>query len=323
MNSKFDAKRQQHIIPEEILLQASQWQARLWAEDASEDDQHACLNWRQAHPDHEQAWQLLNGFNQQFEQVPKQQQKILLGQDSPSLTEWIKKGSALCAILGIGFVIYQQHYLAIWTADYSTKVGEIRHIQLSDGTQLVLASNSAVDFDANTRKIDVLKGQIFVETGHKYPHLPALQVHSNNTVIQPLGTQFTVKQSKKDLAIAVYEGAVKISSDQINPAIILKSGWQVQFNPDQPQINPSPADSLQLAWIRNKLVVEQIPLCDFLKQVSEYHRGYIHCDQTLQTLKVSGTYSLDNTQQILEQMTQILPVQLNSYSDYIVTVKAK
>lgn len=323
MNSKFDAKRQQHIIPEEILLQASQWQARLWAEDANEEDQQACLNWRQMHTDHEKAWQLLNGFNQQFEQVPKQQQKILLGQSSPSLAEWIKKGSALCAILGIGFVFYQQHYFAIWNADYSTKVGETRHIQLSDGTQLVLASNSAVNFNEKIRKIDILKGQIFVETGHKYTHLPALQVNSNNTVIQPLGTQFTVKQSKKDLAVAVYEGSVKISSDQIKPAIILKSGWQVEFDLEQPRIKPSPTDSLQLAWIRNKLVVEQMPLCDFLKEISEYHHGYIYCDSKLQSLKVSGTYSLDNTQQILEQMTQILPVQLNSYSDYIVTLKAK
>lgn len=322
MNAKF--KHSRHIAAD-ILEKASEWQARLWSEEVSEQDHVDCNQWRAAHPEHEQAWQLLNSFNQKLEELPQDQHSVLLTQPSGQILQWIKGGSTLCAILGLTVFVYQQDYFALWTADYRKATGEVRTLELQDGTQLILASNSAVDvnFSDQQREIKLIQGQIFVETGHKYAQQPRLTVQSLKTTIEPMGTQFTVNNQNKNLNIAVYEGAVKISSAMIHPDMILRSGWQTTFDPKQPQAIYQPVDDLQLSWIRHKLVVEQMPLCDFLQEVSQYRSGYIYCDNTLQTLKVSGSYSLNDTDTILQQIAYILPVEINQYSPYLVTVKTQ
>ncbi len=308
---------------DDILIQASDWQARLWSEQATEQDHLACLAWRQANPLHEQAWQILQGFNQQFDEVPKPQQQVLLQQDNSKITDWIKKGSTFAVLLGLGYVVLQQDYLAMWTADYRSRTGEVKHIHLSDGTQLILASNSVASFDEDKRQIKLFKGQIFIETGHNNPDLSAIHVYSLDTTIEPLGTQFSIQNTKTQLAIAVYEGAVKISAPYIQPSMILNAGWQTQLGPGQQHIPQQPVNKLQLAWIQHKLVVEQMPLCDFLAEVANYRAGYINCSDDLQQYKVSGTYSLNNTNLILQQIVQTFPVQVNTYTNYLVTVNTR
>ncbi|MBU5894848.1 DUF4880 domain-containing protein, partial [Vibrio cholerae O1] len=42
-----------------IVQRAAEWMARLWADDASDEDRAACARWRAEHPRHELAWSRL------------------------------------------------------------------------------------------------------------------------------------------------------------------------------------------------------------------------------------------------------------------------
>ncbi|WP_049057553.1 FecR/PupR family sigma factor regulator, partial [Achromobacter xylosoxidans] len=44
-------------IPEPILAQGLEWLVVMWSGEATADERAAWQRWRNAHPDHERAWQ--------------------------------------------------------------------------------------------------------------------------------------------------------------------------------------------------------------------------------------------------------------------------
>ena len=66
------------LSPEQIR-EATQWQARLWSEDATEEDIAACARWRQGDPAHEYAWQQLQQLQSRFDAVPAASGRRILG----------------------------------------------------------------------------------------------------------------------------------------------------------------------------------------------------------------------------------------------------
>lgn len=55
---------------DKLIDQAASWMARLWSDDATKADQLACEAWRQAAPEHEQAWQNLLSVAERFNAIP-------------------------------------------------------------------------------------------------------------------------------------------------------------------------------------------------------------------------------------------------------------
>ena len=53
-----------------IVQRAAEWMARLWADDASDEDRAACARWRAEHPRHELAWGRLQAFDDKLRSVP-------------------------------------------------------------------------------------------------------------------------------------------------------------------------------------------------------------------------------------------------------------
>ena len=59
------------LIAPAIVQQAARWMARLWSDDASDEDQAECARWRAAHPHHDLAWQRLQAFEGKLHSVPR------------------------------------------------------------------------------------------------------------------------------------------------------------------------------------------------------------------------------------------------------------
>ncbi len=54
-----------------IVQRASEWMARLWSGEASDDDKAACEQWRTLHPDHERAWNRLQVMEDKLHGIPR------------------------------------------------------------------------------------------------------------------------------------------------------------------------------------------------------------------------------------------------------------
>ncbi|UQV43768.1 FecR domain-containing protein [Janthinobacterium lividum] len=309
-----------------VLQRAAEWMARLWAEDASAADADACAAWRAAHPEHERAWARLQRFARQFEALPRD---VARGALAPAPRHAIGRRRAL-QLLGLiaagGGTALLAHESSLWqraASDYRTAVGETRAIVLADGTQVVLDTASAIDvhYSANERRIVLRTGAILVTSAHEATstYRPLLVATPQGTATA-LGTRFSVRLDADASKVAVFHGAVALQPSQDGaPSLHLQAGQRAGYTrldvQDIGQVEDSAA-----AWADGSLVAERMRLDQLLAELGRYRHGVLRCDASIAGLRVTGVYSLRDTDRSLANLALSLPVQLSYRTRYWVSV---
>ncbi|BDZ73899.1 protein FecR [Methylophaga marina] len=310
----------QALTNSDPINQACVWAARLWADDVSEQDKQAFQDWLDADPIHQKAWQQVVNLQQQFNAVPDRRIGSQVLQHRPGMSR-----RQLLTVVGIGVGVGAmgvQHWgpLSVPGTRYATAKGEIRHWQLTDGTTLALNTNSKVDvdYDADTRKIILHYGEIAIDTG-KDPR--PLTIVSRDGLLEPLGTRFNVQQSELETQLKVFEGRVRITpTETTNIHTIVPAGEGVNFSAVQ-IAQPFHADPASNLWQEGKLAVADMPLDEFVHQLTRYRSGMIRVSPELKRLTITGIFSVQDTDRVLEQLSEILPVKVSYFSPYWVTIK--
>ncbi|MCY1555578.1 Protein FecR [compost metagenome] len=75
-------------------------------------------------------------------------------------------------------------------------------------------------------------------------------------------------------------------------------------------------------WTEGVLSVQQMPLAEFVSELGRYRPGLLRCAPEVAGLKVSGTYQLADTGQILQLLTRSLPVRVEYRTRYWVSIGA-
>jgi transmembrane sensor len=75
-------------------------------------------------------------------------------------------------------------------------------------------------------------------------------------------------------------------------------------------------------WTDGVLSVQQMPLGEFAAELARYRPGLLRCADEVANLKVSGTYQLADTGQILQLLTRSLPVRVEYRTRYWVSIDA-
>ncbi|MBW3509676.1 FecR domain-containing protein [Janthinobacterium sp. NKUCC06_STL] len=309
-----------------VLQRAAEWMARLWAEDASAADADACAAWRAAHPEHERAWARLQRFARQFEALPRE---VARGTLAPAPRHTVGRRRAL-QLLGLitagGGTALLAHETGLWqraAGDYRTSVGETRAIALADGTQVVLDTASAIDvaYGAEERRIVLRAGAILVTSAHEAtsPYRPLLVATPQGTATA-LGTRFSVRLDDGESRVAVFQGAVALEPSQDNAAPVhLQAGQQAGYTRLVVQDVTNVEDSAA-AWADGSLVAERMRLDQLLAELGRYRHGVLRCDASIAGLRVTGVYSLRDTDRSLANLAASLPVQLRYRTRYWVSV---
>ena len=97
------------------------------------------------------------------------------------------------------------------TTLYATAIGEQRDQLLTDGTRLLLDTDSAVDirFDSRERLVEVRRGRVQIEVGKDArPFL----VRAGQAVVRDIGTTFQVSRGRGEaVQVGLIEGMVQVS----------------------------------------------------------------------------------------------------------------
>jgi transmembrane sensor len=122
---------------------------------------------------------------------------------------WVA-GLAATVLVSVGSVLWFTGP-GSWTT-YSTKVGEQRALELADGSIVHLNTDSkiAVHLSGQSRTLRLVRGEALFSVKHDATR-PFL-VHSDNAVIQAIGTSFDVYRRPRGTRVSVIEGLVQISS---------------------------------------------------------------------------------------------------------------
>ena len=309
---------------------AAQWLVRLHGGALSPDEQLAFQSWRASDPAHAAAWQRAELVCGTLASVPPAlRQTADAAPPSPQRRAVLYGLAGLIAAGPALWLASQSAPWQAWRAGIRTARGEIRHMTLPDGTQLVLNTETAIDvrFDDAARQVVLHAGEIHVATAHDraVPARPFL-VRSSNGAVRALGTRFSVRQGASVLAprtqVAVSEGAVEIAPVQAPEALHrVAAGRQGSFD-DVAVSALTPLSPHADAWLRGVLIAERMPLGEVLEQVARYRHGVLRCDPALAALPVDGIFQLNDPDNILLLLQHSLPIRLARRTRYWISVEA-
>lgn len=293
--------------------------------DAAFNDKDAkrLQEWRNAHPEHERAWQHIHQMRASLHQLHGHAAyKTLSALHSPSRRSALKSLAWLGMAAGGGLLASHTQTWQRQVADYSTGTGELKTLALSDGTQIVLNTNSAIDVQLTEtmRQVTLRYGEIMVTTGHQPKEHRPFQLITDHGRIQPVGTQFNVRRLEHSTAVTVLEGAVKIHPHD-GQAVMLQKGMHTTFSREQ-SATPEAATAQVGAWRNGLLFANNMRLSALAQELARYRPGLIRCDEAVADLRISGVFPLHNTTLALEAIPNSLPVSIIYRTRYWVTLTA-
>ncbi len=306
------------------MIEASRWYAKLAAGETNAAEIKSWESWKAADENNQRAWQQLEEVNQQFKQISPQIGLKTLSLPVDSGRRYALKQMAIFLAAGtVGYYGYREQPWRELVADYKTAVGEQREIMLADGTTLYLNTQSAVKihFSEQERLIELIKGEILIETGHeKLAVYRPFKVSTQHGLATALGTKFTVRDHIQYTKVSVFDGAVKIAPNDSNNTIILKAGESADFTTAKISAI-SKAKLTESAWSKGILAVYAMPLSEFITELSRYRKGILRCDPAIAHLRISGSFPTQDTDAILAKLTRTLPVKVESFTQYWINIR--
>lgn len=307
-----------------VVRQASRWLARLGSGNADESDRLACEAWRRADPDHEWVWQRMLALEASFRSVPEHAARSdLLARHGPlSRRQVLGLGAA---VLSVGAIGYGGARGGVWQrqfADLASGVGEMRSHTLADGTRLLLNTDTALNvrLSDGAREIRLRRGEVLVTTGHGDER--PFRVRTRDGTVRPLGTHFTVRRTDRDTRVAVYRGAVALRGAARSQEVRLDAGQRAAFTATGVTA-PGPLTSEGPGWERGQLVAERMTVADFVAEITRYRHGLVQYQPEVAGLRVTGVFSLTDTDRALAALERALPITVRYHTPLWVRISKK
>jgi transmembrane sensor len=303
----------------QVRAQAVDWLLKLQSGQMSQEAQLAFQHWQNSHPQHAQAWARLTDIQHTFGQLQHKQlaKQVLTRVEQTSRRKTLKTLGTLGLLLPAGWLGVHSLPVLCWRAGYQTAVGEQKHLQLQDGTRLVLNTDTALDVHYGDvhygdvhyqaqRQITLHQGEVWLETGHQDKR--TLVVTTPHGQLVPLGTRFNVHVQARQTILAVTEGAVRIQLANGQSSVV-PAGQQRAFSHDLLGRASAVSDSVGY-WQQGMLLAQEMPLETLLAELARYRHGVIRCHPDLKQITVSGAFPLRDTDAALDLLQKTLPVNI-------------
>ncbi|WDU60439.1 FecR domain-containing protein [Pseudomonas poae] len=301
-----------------LVDQAIQWMIKLRFNVADDASAAAFDRWLHTSAEHQQVWQRVVSMNDDFSALPAQVGRHALrgARQRISRREGLKLLGLVAGAAGLTWLGRDYTPLPALMADYRTATGERRWVALSDGSRIQLNSASAIDttFTPERRLVHLRQGEMLLTTG---TDSRPFWVQTRDGYLQAFGTRLLVREDAQGTLLAVQQGTVAVMADSARQ--VVKPGEQVLF--DRHGIRSPLANGLDpWGWSDGVISAHNMRLDDFLAELSRYRSGLLRCSEAVAGLRVSGTYQLSDTDQVLSLVAQSLPVDVTYRSRYWVSV---
>lgn len=308
--------------------QAIEWVILLRSGHASEQEKIRAEEWCKRTTAHQQAYEAAELLWLQMGETFITEQEPITPAASPAKRPWLNYFGASFALLLVLVLLNPfEHISDRWLSDYATAIGEQRTITLSDGSQVILNTDTAIalTWTPRQRHITLLRGQAQFSVAAD-PQRP-FEVATQDAVVKALGTVFEVLANQDNTRVTVLEHAVGLKSASAQDYAAnsrIEAGQQVYFSLKKGLEKQQNIDLKQnAAWQRGKLIVKNQPLSAVLADINRYYRGKIWLRQdSVANLKVTGVFPLDNPAAVLSMLEQSLPLKVTRLSPWLAIVQS-
>ncbi|HEX4635715.1 MAG TPA: FecR domain-containing protein, partial [Rhizomicrobium sp.] len=189
--------------------------------------------------------------------------------------------AASLAVLASGAIYTAQ----VWRQErYSSRIGEMRVLPLSDGSVVTLNTNSEilVRYSKERREIQLVQGEALFDVA-KNKQRPFIVV-AGSTQVRAVGTSFTVKLlPDQPVQVVVREGVVEVKRPDVPvaPAVRVAANTRAEAPTDTPIVTEAmpPAEiGRALAWRVGRIAFHGETLDEAAAEFARYSDVRIHID---------------------------------------------
>lgn len=307
--------------------EATEWLMRLADNPDSEQVRARFEKWLRSSEHNEKAWQktqYIDALIARIEPVTKEDWPKRAQVDRPRHNKPIRQNRYM-VVLGAGIaaclaLLLAPDLMIWWQADYRTGVGQTQSVTLDDGSEMILAPDTAirVTYNDSRRRLDLLSGEAFF-TVEEDPNRPfSVSVHDIDVI--DLGTAFSVRREESGGAIAVAQGRVRVEIGQ-SDSVDLGVGQKLDIVSVEQFSQSAIAPERIAVWRHQRLIVEGVTLEDAVGKIKPYiHGRIIISDETLREKKVTGVYDLSDPVAVLEDLAAAHNAHVRNISPWLYIV---
>jgi transmembrane sensor len=245
--------------------------------------------------------------------------------------------AAALLIALVGGTVMGVVYLKYENPTYATEFGERRVIALSDGSQILLDSNSklSVHYTKGMRAIILEEGRARFDVAHD-TRRPFTVTAGDETVVA-VGTSFEVEENDSKVLVTLIQGHVLVKNAdgattkdettakkvKSNAAVSLESGQQmIAANYVAPIVSPVDLKDAT-AWESGQLVFRAAQLGDAVEQVNRYTDHPVKVDPSVYDIKISGVFNAGDVGAFVNAITAYFPVSATADGNGTITLQRR
>ncbi len=322
-----------------IAEEAADWLVRLSSNDAPAGEQREFVAWLKRSPVHVSAYLGVERTWSHLGQIDATRRIdvaallaepdtniVHLGSPPPPARVRMRSRSvitvlAACTLFACAGLVWFQLQFA---DRFTTGVGEQRTLRLSDGSTVVLNTDTAVrvSFSDAVREVKLLHGEALFNVAKNRAR--PFRVRSDEVVAQAVGTSFVVRRKPTETIVTVIEGEVAVvDSAQVNvasPLIVpdlavrVTAGTRADVTDNKQIRTASVANpAAVISWRSGRLIFDGEPLGRVIAEFNRYNEVQLVLESSqLSDEPISGVFDADQPlalARFLERSGAIEPIQ--------------
>ncbi|QCR23036.1 FecR family protein [Pontibacter sp. SGAir0037] len=210
--------------------------------------------------------------------------------------------------------------------EYSTAYGEVKNLELPDGSSVVLNANSTLRYankwsKEKAREVQ-LSGEAFFAVTHQYNNQKFQVKLQDGVAVEVLGTTFTVTMRPEKTRVVLNEGKVKLSvfeermfglysatkhENTLKPGELIELGRLQQVVHKEQLADPD----VYAAFKRNEIVFRDAPLTEVARILKDNY-GYqvTFADPELAKRRFTGTVPVAGIQVLFTALEKLFDVEI-------------
>jgi transmembrane sensor len=207
---------------------------------------------------------------------------------------------------------------------YQTAFGETEQLKLPDGTTVSLNANSSLRYHTKNPREVWLEGEGFFEVQKKPRTKAVFLVHTQDLVIEVLGTAFNVNSRHERTQVVLEEGSVKLKLED-GQQEMMEPGDLIAYSKKEDKILERKKEvktSMHSSWKDGTIIFNEIPLEEALQKVADqYGIQFKFSSDSLKKREVGGGVPMNNLKLSLLTIEKITNAEIEKKDDIFLVIQ--
>lgn len=207
----------------------------------------------------------------------------------------------------------------------TTDYGEIKTLNLSDGSRIILAANSQLSYQENWLDKPVkrlrLEGEAYFTVAPKRTKgHPKLVVKTEDGTASVWGTRFTVSTNEGETRVVLEEGEVRVDNRKKDRRVTMKPGEMARFSKSSKSIELETVNpKVYTSWFTDELFFENTPLSVLVNRIERTYGVKVEVgDEEILQRKLSGSIDFKSLSGLTNAVEEIFNIHIQRSGETLI-----